>query len=485
MRQSLRARLALDFALLTLALVVGGAAGLYHSYAKHCLRDLDDKLSLTLQALALSCLAGEDGPKVTLPEETRLQAMPADGAPLWFIIRDRHDRVLARSSEVVIMPDLPRLPGTAAAPVFEDLVLPDGHPIRVAGAEIIPPRQAGLVRVPDSPQEVHVTAALSRRPLLAYLSEVRRTIGITAALVLLVLTGLAGWIVHRALRPLQALSGEISRFPVGGPSRFSTPRRAAELGPVVDRLNSLMERVGRTLARERGFAMGAAHELRTPLAGLRARLELALSRPRSAEEYRAELREALEIERGLESMVTHLLLLARLGQDGSGSFVTKPIHVGRLLRECWGEFFDRAEQRRLGVSIRVPDRAPDLHSSEDLLSLLIRNLFDNAVSYTPEAGRIDIAAAPSGQGWAITVSNTNPGLRENDLPRLVEPFWRARHEEAAQDGRHAGLGLALCQRIANELGGALVHFLGDNGMVCARVTLPLHSPPRSEHGSGI
>jgi signal transduction histidine kinase len=254
---------------------------------------------------------------------------------------------------------------------------------------------------------------------------------------------------------------------------------------VVNRLNNLMERVGRTLARERGFAMGAAHELRTPLAGLRARLELALSRPRSEEEYRAELKEALEIERGLESMVTHLLLLARLGQDGGGPFVTKPLNVGRLLRQSWGEFFDRAETRRLRVSIRVPEGVGELNTSEDLLALVIRNLFDNAVSYTPEEGKIDIVAHPARDGWELMVSNTNPGVREHDLPHLAEPFWRARHEEAAPDGRHAGLGLALCQRIASELGGTLTHSLVEPDLIRAHLILPAQPPVRSERGSGV
>lgn len=481
--KSLRTRLAADFALLTLVLVVVGGTVIYQSFKDHRRQDLDERLSQTLDFLRLNCVAGEKGPVVTLPEETKLKAVPNDGALLWYVIRLADGQTLYRGSDLVPLPDLPMLNGTMARPEFADVTLPDGHPVRVAGQIIWLPKTGEAVASGVSDQEVHLTVAASRRPLLSYLTTVGRIIGVAAGLAVVVLTALAGWLVHRALRPLQALSHEISLFPVGGPRRFSAPQKAAELEPVVDRLNNLMERVGSTLARERGFAMGAAHELRTPLAGLRARLELALSRPRSAEAYRAELHEALEIERGLESMVSHLLLLARLGQDGGGPFVVKPINVGRLLRQSWGEFFDRADMHRLRVSIRVPEGAADLHSSEDLLSLLIRNLFDNAVAYTPEAGRIVIMAHATVEGWAIMVSNTNPGVCEHDLAHFAEPFWRARHEETAHDGRHAGLGLALCQRIASELGGTLTHSLVDPDLVRAHLILPVQPPERSEHGS--
>lgn len=486
MASSLRMRLAADFALLTLVLVVGGGVIIYHSFKDHCLEDLDLKLSQTLEHLRLNCVTGQDGPEVTLPVETRPKATPRDeAASLWSLVRLPDGTVLHRSTDLGPIPDLPMLNGTMAAPVFADLTLPNGLPVRVAGQIVEPPTRLGVARTEGQEREVHLTAAASRQPVLDYLAQVRRTIYAVAALSLLALTVLAAWLVDRALHPIRSLSREISRFPVGSPSRFSVPRSAVELEPVVGRLNNLMERVGRTLARERGFAMGAAHELRTPLAGLRARLELALSRPRSAEEYRAELHEALEIERGLESMVSHLLLLARLGQEGASTFVTKPLNLSRLLRQSWGEFFDRAEERRLRVSIRVPEHGPELHTSEDLVGLLIRNLFDNAVSYTPEEGRIEIIAQPVAAGWEISVSNTNPGLLEHDLSRLVEPFWRARHHEASQDGRHAGLGLALCQRILHELGGSLSHSLTDDGMVRAQVTLPLRPPSPTERGSGL
>ena len=413
-----------------------------------------------------------------------IASAPEDENFIWYLVRKMDGTELSRSSLVVPIPELPMLIGSEARPVIQDVVLPGGELIRVAGQVITPPLEAGAVASTFGTGNVHLAVAVSRRPLLKHLEKVRLLLGVGGGCALVVLTLLAAWLVHRALGPLQSLSRDISRFPVGGPSRFATPPHAAELEPVVERLNSLMERVGRTLARERGFAMGAAHELRTPLAGLRARLELALSRPRSAEEYRAELSEALHIEQGLESMVNHLLLLARLGQEGTGAFVLKPLAVGQFLRASWGEFFDRAEHRQLRVSIRVPDGGPELTTSEDLMALLIRNLLDNAVAYTPEGGRITIEAAPTAEAWEISVSNTNPGIVEADLPRMAEPFWRARRQESAQDGKHAGLGLALCHRIAAELGATLTHTLADGGlMVRAALVHPLHPPVRSGHPS--
>jgi len=477
--KSLRTRLALDFAVLALMLVLGSVAAIYHSYRSYRDFELDQQLRRSLQFLRLTCVAGPEAAAVTLPAETRVPA-PADGMPQhWFEVRSAGGETLYRSADLQGLAPLPILNGTLAQPVFHDQDLSSGEPVRVVGQWIIPPLQIGASRSDRAAPEVHLTAAVSRKDIIEDLIKVRRVIYLAVGTILVLLAGLGAWLVHRALRPLQSLSEELSRIPVGGPSRFSVPLNASELEPVVGRLNDLMERVSRALARERGFATDAAHELRTPLAGLRARLELALSRPRSSAEYRAELGAALEIEHRLESMVSHLLLLARLGPDSHWSFIIKPINIGRLLGQCWGEFFDRAEERRLCVSLRVAEGGAELQSSEDLVRLLIRNLFDNTVSYTPVGGVIEITADPTPQGWEITVSNTNPGLHEADLVHLAEPFWRARHEEAVSDGRHVGLGLSLCQRITDELGGTLEHSLTDGGLVRAHLVLPGRVPDPS------
>jgi len=484
--RSLRTRLAVDFALLALLLVLVTVGASYHAYKSYRDFDLNQQLSRKLDMLRLTCVLGADGVEVTLPPETRVGSRRPGDAGQWFEVRSDRRQSMYRSADLEGLPSLPMLDGTLAEPAYRDVPWPDGTPVRVAGLWIMPPRRAGIGGEGGAGEEVHLSAAVSRVAMMANLATVRGVIYNVVAVTVMILTGLGAWIVHRALRPLQSLSREISLIPVDGPSRFSVPVNARELEPVVGRLNDLIERVSRALAREREFAADAAHELRTPLAGLRARLELALSRPRSDDEYRAELRSALEIERRLESLVTHLLLLARLGPDSRGAFATKRLNVGRLLGQCWGEFFDEAEERGLRVSLRVLEGGVELCTSEDLFRLLIRNLFDNTVSYTPEGGSIEICAGATSRGWEITVTNTNPGLAEADLMHLTKPFWRARHEEVLSDGRHVGLGLALSHRITQELGGQLSHSLTEQGLVRALLCLPLSQAElgEGEGGSG-
>ena len=240
---------------------------------------------------------------------------------------------------------------------------------------------------------------------------------------------------------------------------------------MVARLNALMDRVATAIDHERMFTSNAAHELRNPLAAIRSRVELALSRTRSVEEYEETLDGILESQNGMQRVVDHLLLLARLESGHQVyEFSLEPVSLPKLLRKSWRPVFDRATDRHLKVAWQVTEPATDLVLPVALIEIVLRNLFDNAVSYSPEGGSILITAAETRGMVDITVANTDPGLAVKDLESTFAPFWRGNPNASGHRG-NAGIGLALVRRIMESMEGRVTAAV-EGGMV----VYSLHGP---------
>jgi two-component system sensor histidine kinase QseC len=218
--------------------------------------------------------------------------------------------------------------------------------------------------------------------------------------------------------------------------------------PVYREINELLGRVEQTIERERSFAGAAAHELRTPLAELRATAEVAIRWPESGAASSA-LHEILAIGREMERLVEFLLLLSR-GSAGGATPDGAEAPIDEVLRGALEQARGVIEQKRLNVTLDVAtdQKAP---VTRDALEVIVRNLVENAVHYTPEGGAILVRAERGDNGFAgLLVENGPVHLSEGDLTRLFEPFWRM--DGARADRTHAGLGLAVVQRIANSSG---------------------------------
>ncbi len=465
---SLRHRLILYMALTTAAALIGGGWYAYRLYELQLREAYDRILRHKLRVLRAATVQDGNSVSVRLNEEA-LRAMAEPDDRLHFQIRGEDYAPILSSDELGAL-NLPVMEGTDAVPTFRDATLEDGTPVRYAGQWFLP------LTAPNSEtagflQQANICISQSQKSMYDSFDKLRRTLWRAGLATLAFMALVAVILIRKALRPLEQLSAEIKSIPPDGSQRFSQPKMAAELVPVVTRLNGLMDGVERALATEREFTSNAAHELRTPLAGLRAKLELALSRPRDAVDYRAALQEGLAIERRLQALVENLLLLARL-RGTHKSFAPKLFSLPKLLARCWGEFFDEAEARGLHVALHVPEDAR-VSTVEDLLAIAVRNLFDNAVSYTPEGGLIDIRARRNGDRWEIIVANSNSpsGLQPTHLGHIFTPFWRgARDDESST--RHAGIGLPLCRRVMEELGGTISLEVTEKNMVVAMLSFP-------------
>ena len=253
-----------------------------------------------------------------------------------------------------------------------------------------------------------------------------------------------------------------------------------EVLPVVQRLNELLERLDTAMAREKTFSADVAHELRTPLAGLETTLEVCASRRRDPDAYHDVVSKCLKVTQGMHAMVNNLLTLARADSNAL-SVQTEPTDVASFLDECWLPFADRATQRGLRVEWTVAAAAPMLLDREKV-RLILTNLFENALSYSNDGGWMCIASEISETSLSITISNSGCVLNSADLPHIFERFWRG-DKSRTDIGVHCGLGLALCRRIVEVLGGTITAQVSEGtfsvSILSPRGSAPIPARPRS------
>jgi two-component system sensor histidine kinase QseC len=273
------------------------------------------------------------------------------------------------------------------------------------------------------------------------------------------------WTVRHGFSPLRNLAQQAAAIDTASLStRFSLETAPLELQPIHRALNDLLDRIEAALKREQRFNADVAHELRTPVAELRSLTEVALASPANSEMLTEALRDARDVGAQMENMIAALLALRRR-QEASHQV----IDVVPLVNEAWQTAEPSAKARALTVSWDLPSEAQAVADPTMLLSVL-RNLFDNAVSYTDPGGEISCAVRPRDEAIEIIVRNRPHGLVSADVAHLFEPFWRK--EQARSDGAHVGLGLALAESYCRAFGGDLRAALDAEGWIVFTALLP-------------
>jgi len=343
---------------------------------------------------------------------------------------------------------------------FSDARLADGTPLRVVSLVLRapperpePPARQGHPPRPAPPPPVEVSVAVDSAGLSSTLRQMRWLLAITWISSSLGSAAILTWVVGRALRPVDRLRRQIDAFDAARlGERFELAGAPSELAPVVERLNAFVARLDAAFRREQAFTAHAAHELRTPLSGLRSTLEVELSRPRSAEEHRLAAQQCLEVTLEMQTLVERLLELARL-EARAAPGPAQVVSVADLVRGCWEPFAARAAARGVALELRVE---PALACSIDveLLRAVLQNLLENAVDYAPASAVVQVVGQAADGGLELRFINPAPDAPPELPQRAFEPFWRADAARSAT-GLHAGLGLALCERIVTLLGGRL------------------------------
>ncbi len=267
--------------------------------------------------------------------------------------------------------------------------------------------------------------------------------------------------VSRGLDPLGALKREIESRKPESLTPLDAESAPGEVRPMVQALNDLLRRMANTLENERRFTSNAAHELRTPLAALQAHLHAATGAQSEAERSRAMRQLQLGVERG-RRLVGQLLNLARLDPEQAMPDV-EDVNLGELAQAVCAELAPLTLQRDQTLELYVELDLPPLPGNADMLSMLLANLVDNAIRYTPQGGHIEVAVRRDGSGVLLEVGDDGPGIPEAERELVLERFYRI----AGQHQPGTGLGLAICRRIAELHDHAritLVTGRGDRGL---------------------
>jgi two-component system sensor histidine kinase QseC len=248
--------------------------------------------------------------------------------------------------------------------------------------------------------------------------------------------------IRLGLQPLRKLAHELQQR---SPERLDPVRLAdspSEIAPVIEALDRLFVRVAGTLENERRFTSDAAHELRTPLAALRAQVQAAMLTENSAEQ-RESLDKALLGTDRMNHLVGQLLTLARLDELSSSTHL-EPVDLAAVTRECCAELGPDALAKNVDLELKGEDSAP-ISGSPDLLRVLVRNLLDNAIRYTPVGGHIDVTIQfLKNSAYQLEVCDSGPGVPDEQLALLGQRF--SRFSPTLAEG--VGLGLSIVLRIA-------------------------------------
>lgn len=258
------------------------------------------------------------------------------------------------------------------------------------------------------------------------------------------------WIgLSRGLRPISALWRSIRRRRPGDLSPIDESIAPQEILPLIHSINDLMARLDRSLQAQRRFVSDAAHQLRTPLAGLRTQAEVAL-RQQNLPEVQGSLRQVVASTARTEHLVNQLLSLARAEAPAEVRTAFAAVDLVALARECVEEALPAALAKDIDLGFEDASEPLLVQGAASLLRELLRNLIDNAIKYTPEQGRVTVRAV-AGSSTAIEVEDSGPGIPPAERELVFQRFYRVLG--GSTDG--SGLGLSIVRQIA-ELHGAAV-----------------------------
>ncbi|HEY7742943.1 MAG TPA: ATP-binding protein [Burkholderiales bacterium] len=424
----------------TLLAVLGAAAWLSYSGSEEEAQELFDA-RLATSARVLEVLVARQVAKATvaapiviaLPGPLEATGHDAPGplghyyeTKIAFQVRDGNGRVVVRSASAPDSPFAPLDAGFTTRPIGGQ----DWRVFTLHGGD-------AWVQVAERDD---VRGELAEK--LAFAAAAPLLAGIPLLLVLLSL------VIRQGLTPLSALARQVAARRPGSVAPFTLARNPAEIAPLVEALNGLLARVRDALERERRFTADAAHELRTPLAALKVHGQNAARASTSAEREASLQRMLQGLERTIH-LAEQMLAYSRAAAPGDASRLER-VAMAPLLREALEGIQPRVQERRCTVEIAVDSAAAEsaVNGDRQKLLSLVTNLIDNAVRYSPEAGRVAVALRREGDTAVLSVSDDGPGIPSELRERVFESYYRI----PGTAGAGGGLGLAIVREIAEAHG---------------------------------
>ena len=404
----------------------------------------DAKLSDYAQMLAAETRADGGGVSIRPAAIGMLRRLEHDR--ILFALRDPDGRVIVGD------PTLPAVTGLREhlPPALQDAQIGD-EPVRVAAMLLADPRSASRLLTVEVAETLEHRRALTET-LRAQAVALPQMLVLVIAVLLIVYGYAYVWL------PMQRLRALIDNRGSNDLSALDPESAPQDLRPLIMSINGLMQRLAVSIDTQRRFIADAAHQLRTPLAGLRSQAEIALTESDPATLRRSLERLAAGTERATE-LANRMLTLARADTPLAAPQVD--VDLPALARDVISDHLPGANARGqdLGFEGPAPGRGTVVRGDRLLLRELLSNLVDNALRYTPDGGVITVNVE-SGPGSVATLSVTDsgPGIPPGDRERVFEPFYRG--SEVLAPG--TGLGLAIVRSIAAAHGASIVLRAGPN-----------------------
>jgi two-component system sensor histidine kinase TctE len=293
---------------------------------------------------------------------------------------------------------------------------------------------------------------------------------------LIVVTALTLWYaVGRGLSPLGALRREIENRSHRDLSALPEQQAPQEVRPLIHAMNQLLERLSLTLAAQQRFIADAAHQLRTPIAGLKTQTELAL-RQTPPGEAQATLRQLRSAAEQTTRLVNQLLSLARAEPPIGRAQASAIIDLRQLAREATTEWVPRAIERNVDLGFDADSQVAEVEGDPFLLREMLNNLLDNAVRYTQSGGQVTVRIARSSGGPMVSIEDNGPGIPDSERARVFERFYRV----LGSGAEGCGLGLAIVREIAQNHGAEVSLTTGADGTgTIATIVFPLIAHARA------
>ena len=248
------------------------------------------------------------------------------------------------------------------------------------------------------------------------------------------------WSVRKGLKPIRGLTAVLEQRLPHAAEPVSLEGMPRELQPLVQTLNGLLERIDRMVQIERRFTADAAHELRTPIAAIRAQAQVAMGAGEDAAERTHALQTTLAGCDRASRLVDQLLTLARL--EAAPQSQAMAVDLGTVVHRVVAELAPAALAQRQSVLVLAQSSFP-VAASEVLLGVLVRNLLDNALRYSPAGAQVQIVVTADTQGTLLCVQDSGPGMTADAIAHLGERFFRVLGNE--QPG--SGLGWSIVRRL--------------------------------------
>ena len=431
------------------ALLLGAAGAALHWQVKRALgAEFDAGLRATLQSLATLTEQQHDGKiEIEMARENAPQFQQEHGAGV-FLLRAEDGREIQRSPSLGNYA-LPLVAGSPERPELFEAKLADGRMLRLAGVYFFPAIEDEK-RLSDT--RVTLVVGRDRAPMDHSLAMLRAALFIIGTGALAVLAVATAWGVNTGLAPVRRLRDEVCKVDAASlATRFEAEPLPEELRPVAASLNELLARLQSAFERERRFTASAAHELRTPLAELRALAEVSLATPATDAERTESWQDVLATTRRMESLALRLLELARVEEPCSVVRRERVVLAGALA-QAWSPCSQQAAARGIALEVSLPANLA-AQSDPALLGIVLGNLCANAAGHAPSGAPFRVSATEDAASVTLHFRNRSGDLTQDDVSHFFERFWQK--DAARSYGRHHGLGLALAREFAALLGGEL------------------------------